>query len=73
MTARMNWRRARLQGRRTLDHRWDEFGEFRIRDRADRWLQVVERRLREQRTVRTGAVIARLLQVSGHERGGKPL
>jgi len=46
--ARMNWRRARLQGRKTLDHRWDEFGEFRVRDRADRWLEAVERRQREQ-------------------------
>src|SRR5262249_59381107 len=52
MTARMNWRRARLSGRRTVDHRWDEFGEFRVRDRADRWLAAVERRQRERAQTR---------------------
>jgi len=45
MSPRMNWRRARLAGRPTLDLR-DEFGEFRVRDRADRWLAAVERRQR---------------------------
>jgi len=37
-----------LASSETLDHRWDEFGEFRVRDRADRWLQAVERRQQEQ-------------------------
>jgi len=55
MSPRMNWHRAKLQGRKTIDHRW-EFSEFRVRDRADRWLQAVERRLREQRTVKSAAV-----------------
>jgi hypothetical protein len=50
MTKRMDWRRARLSGRRTLDLR-DEWGEFRVRDRADRWLEAVERRQWEQRRV----------------------
>jgi hypothetical protein len=45
--ARMNWRRARLHSKPCLDHRY-EFSEFRHRDRADRWLAAVERRLREQ-------------------------
>src|SRR5262249_4535600 len=53
----MNWRRARLASKPSLDHRW-EFGEFRVRDRADRWLQAVERRLLEQRTFRSAAVAA---------------
>jgi len=44
----MNWRRARLTSKPSLDHRWDEFGEFRVRDRADRWLAAVERRQRER-------------------------
>jgi len=52
MTKGMNWRRARLQGRRTLDARY-EWSEFRIRDAADRWLsssQAAEnRRLLKQR------------------------
>ena len=50
MSKGMDWGRARLQGRRILDHRY-EFSKFRVRDRADRWLQAVERRLQEQRTV----------------------
>jgi len=54
MTKGMNWRRARLQGRRTLDARY-EWSEFRVRDAADRWLsscQAAEhRRLLKQRTV----------------------
>jgi hypothetical protein len=45
----MNWRRARLASKPSLDHRW-EFTEFN-RDRADRWLAAVERRLRERRHV----------------------
>jgi len=50
MTKGLNWRRARLHGRRIIDHRWDEFGEFRRRDAADRWLEAAERRLRQERT-----------------------
>jgi hypothetical protein len=45
MTGRMNWRRARLYGRPTLDHR----RENDVPDRADRWLRGVERRQRERR------------------------
>jgi hypothetical protein len=51
MTKGLNWRRAKLHDRKTLDHRW-EFSEFRYRDRADRWLAAVERRQREKRTSR---------------------
>jgi hypothetical protein len=36
---RMDWRRARLHGRPTLDHRY----EHDIPDRAERWLRAVER------------------------------
>jgi len=50
MTKGMNWRRAKLASKPCLDHRF-EFSEFRVRDRADRWLEVVERRQREQRRV----------------------
>jgi len=52
MTKGMNWRRAKLASKPSLDHRY-EFTEFN-RDRADRWLAAVERRrLREQRHVTT--------------------
>jgi len=45
----MNWRRARLASRPSLDHRWDDPGSEFTPDRASRWLQAVERRLREKR------------------------
>ena len=45
MTGRMNWTKARLHGRRTLDHRL-EF-QSSLPDRADRWLTAVERRRQE--------------------------
>jgi hypothetical protein len=48
MTKGRDWRRARLSGRRTLDHRWDEPGSEFAPDRASRWLRAVERRLREK-------------------------
>ena len=52
MSKKLDWRRAKLHSKPSLDHRW-EFTEFN-RDRADRWLQAVERRLlQEQRTART--------------------
>jgi hypothetical protein len=55
MTKGMNWRRAKLASKPSLDHRY-EFTEFK-RDRADRWLAAVERRQREQRhlSVRAGS------------------
>jgi hypothetical protein len=59
MTKRMDWRRARLSGRRTLDHRWDDPGSEFAPDRAGRWLEVVERRQREQRPKSARAVGAR--------------
>jgi len=31
MSKRLNWRRAKLHDRRTLDYRWDEFGEFHVK------------------------------------------
>jgi len=49
MTKGMNWRRARLASRPSLDHRW-EFTEFN-RDRADRWIAAVKRRQRERHHV----------------------
>jgi hypothetical protein len=42
---RMNWRGARLSGKPTLDHRYEND----VPDRADRWLRAAERRLQEQR------------------------
>jgi hypothetical protein len=36
----MDWRKARLYGRPTTDHRF----ESELPDRADRWLRAVERR-----------------------------
>src|SRR5205823_14636294 len=42
MSGKMNWRRARLYGRSTLDHRYE--GE--LPDRADRWLLGCFRRQR---------------------------
>jgi hypothetical protein len=42
---RMNWRKARLHGRPTLDFRYEND----IPDRAERWLKAVERRQRERR------------------------
>jgi hypothetical protein len=47
MSGRMNWRRAHLHGRPTLDYRH----EHDLPDRADRWLAAVERR-RAQRQQR---------------------
>jgi hypothetical protein len=44
--SKLNWNKTKLQGRRTLDARY-EWSEFRIRDAADRWLsssQAAERR-----------------------------
>ena len=38
MTGKMDWRRARLHGRRTLDFR----REHDIPDRAERWLTAVD-------------------------------
>jgi hypothetical protein len=47
MSGRMDWRRARLHGRRTLDYRF----ENELPDRATRWLQAVERNQRERRSI----------------------
>jgi hypothetical protein len=43
--AKMNWRRAQLYGRPTLDKRF----EFDAPDRAAKWLRAIERRLQERR------------------------
>ena len=45
MSGRMNWRRAALHGRPTLDKRY----EFDTPDRAARWLKTVERQRAEAR------------------------
>jgi len=42
---RMDWRRARLHGRPSLDFR----REFEFEDRAARWLKAVERRQAQRR------------------------
>jgi hypothetical protein len=47
MSRRMDWRRARLHGRPTLDWR----REFEAADRAERWLRAVERRRQERRNI----------------------
>jgi hypothetical protein len=44
---RMDWRKARLYGRPSLDFR----REYDVPDRAAKWLQAVERRQRERRTL----------------------
>jgi len=45
---KMNWSRAsKLYGRRTVDHRFEND----VPDRADKWLQTVERRQRERRSL----------------------
>ena len=46
---RMDWRRARLHGRPSLDHRFEND----VPDRADKWLRAVERRQRERRNTLT--------------------
>jgi len=47
MSGRMDWRRARLAGRPSLDHRH----EHDVPDRAERWLRAVARRRRERRNI----------------------
>jgi hypothetical protein len=47
MSGRMDWRKAQLYGRRTLDHRYENDEP----DRASRWIAAVERRQRERRTL----------------------
>jgi len=46
MSGRMDWRRAKLHGRPTLDHR----RENDLPDRAERWLRAVERRRQQDRS-----------------------
>jgi hypothetical protein len=46
---RMNWRRAHLYGRPTLDHR-HEFNDD-VLDRTKRWLKAVDRRQKERRSI----------------------
>src|SRR5262249_24545630 len=47
----MNWRRARLPGKPSLDHRWEND----IPDRADRWLKAVERNRQQRRFTTTAS------------------
>jgi hypothetical protein len=49
MSGRMDWRRARLSGRRTLDHRYEFDPDY--PDRAARWLQKAERQQYERRSI----------------------
>jgi len=60
MTGKMDWRRARLHGRRSLDYRRE--GE--TPDRAQRWLDAVERRQRERRTTTVPSSSARFQKSS---------
>ena len=60
--ARMDWRRAALYGRRTLDHRF----ENEMPDAAERWLRRAERRLQQQRIT----VIASSSVISPSNPGG---
>jgi hypothetical protein len=48
MTGRMDWRRARLVGKRVLDYRFEDD----VPDRAARWLRKVESRQQAQRRQR---------------------
>jgi hypothetical protein len=45
MSGRMNWHRAHLHGKPSLDYRY----EHEVPDRAARWLQAVERRQAQRR------------------------
>ena len=45
MTGKMDWRRARLHGRPTLDKRY----EFDVPDRAEKWIAAVERNQSQRR------------------------
>jgi hypothetical protein len=51
MTGKMNWRRAALQNRPSLDFRY----EFDVPDRAAKWLRAVEHRLQQQQRITTVA------------------
>ena len=57
---RMDWRRARLHGRPSLDHRHENDTP----DRAERWLRAVERRQRERRSHSTVARSSRWITAS---------
>jgi len=50
MAKRMNWRRARLHGKRVLDYRYEFDPDY--ADTAGRWLRKAEAR-RERRTFTT--------------------
>jgi hypothetical protein len=43
--AKLDWRRAQLYGRPSLDHRYEND----VPDRADRWLAAAERRQMQRR------------------------
>jgi len=47
MTRNMNWRRARLRGKPSLDHRYEFDPDY--ADTAARWLRKAENRQRERR------------------------
>ena len=55
MSRRLDWDRARLRGRPTLDHRH----EFETQDRAARYLAAVDRRHQEGRTSATATSTSR--------------
>src|SRR6516164_7885987 len=62
--ARMNWRRAQLYGRRTLDHRYEND----VPDAAERWLRRAEHRLQQRRIT----VIASSSVISSSNPRGNP-
>jgi hypothetical protein len=59
MTGRMNWRKAHLHGRTTLDYR----REFEFEDAAAKWLRRFENNP-EQRRARTQAISKQLTPYS---------
>ena len=56
----MNWRRAQLYGRRTLDHRYEND----VPDAAERWLRRAERRAAATAHHRYSVVVSNLLKQS---------
>jgi hypothetical protein len=60
VSGRMDWRRARLAGKPSLDYRRE--GE--TPDWAQRWIEAVERRQRERRTTTVTSSSASLVRKS---------
>ena len=63
--ARMNWRRAQLYGRRTLDHRYEND----VPDAAERWLRRAEHRQQRRITVIASSSVISSSNPRGNPRG----